>query len=244
MRLAQQLLDPAPPGNCKLQTQRQYFRLPERGAHTALGDVLTVADLFGQVLRPIAERYELIAKDPEIFERVIEKQTAQLEKEIDKLRDEAERLGAKSTNLLGRQCWSDCPRRKSRDLCSTGARPFHTALFEEGGWIRFFALLQSRGPTLQLFRNASKCGACLRCAMGGQSCTFSNIFFLTLAFLSVTPLLASFFDRVRLDRLGTIRLNADWLSARPMRPEVPRSGVSALSAISLRRISPPPGQRG
>jgi len=31
------------------------FRLPERGAHTALGDVQTVADLFGQVLRPIAE---------------------------------------------------------------------------------------------------------------------------------------------------------------------------------------------
>ena len=48
------LLDPVPAGNCKLQTLRQYYRLPERGAHTALGDVQTVADLMAQVLRPIA----------------------------------------------------------------------------------------------------------------------------------------------------------------------------------------------
>ncbi len=52
--LAQRLLDPVPAGNCKLQTLRQYYRLPERGAHTALGDVQTVADLFANVLRPIA----------------------------------------------------------------------------------------------------------------------------------------------------------------------------------------------
>jgi DNA polymerase-3 subunit epsilon len=44
-----------PAGNCKLQTLRQYYRLPERGAHTALGDVQTVADLLANVLRPIAE---------------------------------------------------------------------------------------------------------------------------------------------------------------------------------------------
>jgi len=56
LRLAQRLLDPVPAGNCKLQTLRQYYRLPERGAHTALGDVQTVADLFDQVLRPIAEQ--------------------------------------------------------------------------------------------------------------------------------------------------------------------------------------------
>jgi len=56
LRLAQRLLDPVPAGNCKLQSLRQYYRLPERGAHTALGDVLTVADLFAQVLRPIAEQ--------------------------------------------------------------------------------------------------------------------------------------------------------------------------------------------
>ena len=56
MRLAQRLLDPVPAGNCKLQTLRQYYRLPERGAHTALGDVGTVADLFATVLRPIAEQ--------------------------------------------------------------------------------------------------------------------------------------------------------------------------------------------
>jgi len=55
LRLAQRLLDPVPAGNCKLQTLRQYYRLPERGAHTGLGDVETVADLMAQVLRPIAE---------------------------------------------------------------------------------------------------------------------------------------------------------------------------------------------
>ena len=43
-------------GNCKPQTLRQYYRLPERVAHTALGDVATVADLFATVLRPIAEQ--------------------------------------------------------------------------------------------------------------------------------------------------------------------------------------------
>jgi DNA polymerase-3 subunit epsilon len=56
LRLARRLLDPVPAGNCKLQTLRQYYRLPERGAHTALGDVGTVADLFATVLRPIAEQ--------------------------------------------------------------------------------------------------------------------------------------------------------------------------------------------
>lgn len=55
LRLAQRLLDPVPAGNCKLQTLRQYYALPERGAHTALGDVETVADLLGRVLRPLAE---------------------------------------------------------------------------------------------------------------------------------------------------------------------------------------------
>ena len=55
LRLAQRLLDPVPAGNCKLQTLRQYYRLPERGAHTGLGDVETVVDLMSQVLRPIAE---------------------------------------------------------------------------------------------------------------------------------------------------------------------------------------------
>jgi DNA polymerase III epsilon subunit-like protein len=54
LRLAQRLLDPVPAGNHKLQTLRQYYRLPERGAHTALGDVQTVIDLMQLVLRPLA----------------------------------------------------------------------------------------------------------------------------------------------------------------------------------------------
>jgi DNA polymerase III epsilon subunit-like protein len=59
LRLAQRLLDPVPAGNCKLQTLRQFYRLPERGAHSAMGDVLTVIDLFKRVLKPIAERKHL-----------------------------------------------------------------------------------------------------------------------------------------------------------------------------------------
>jgi DNA polymerase-3 subunit epsilon len=54
-RLTQRLLDPVPAGNCKLQTLRQFYRLPERGSHTALGDTLTVVDLIKKVLTPIAE---------------------------------------------------------------------------------------------------------------------------------------------------------------------------------------------
>jgi DNA polymerase III epsilon subunit-like protein len=59
LRLAQRLLDPVPAGNHKLQTLRQFYRLPERGAHSALGDVLTVIDLFQSVLRPICEQRHL-----------------------------------------------------------------------------------------------------------------------------------------------------------------------------------------
>ena len=55
LQLAQRLLDPVPAGNCKLQTLRQYYHLPARGAHTALGDVETVIDLGQQVLRPLSE---------------------------------------------------------------------------------------------------------------------------------------------------------------------------------------------
>ena len=55
LAFAQRLLDPVPAGNCKLQTLRQYYRLPERGAHTALGDVETVIDLMTQILRPLAQ---------------------------------------------------------------------------------------------------------------------------------------------------------------------------------------------
>ena len=63
LKLAQRLLDPVPAGNCKLQTLRQFYRLPERGAHTALGDVDTVADLLSTVLRPIALSRGLVTWD-------------------------------------------------------------------------------------------------------------------------------------------------------------------------------------
>lgn len=39
-----------------MQTLRQYYHLPERGAHTALGDVQTVIDLMQLVLRPLAKQ--------------------------------------------------------------------------------------------------------------------------------------------------------------------------------------------
>ena len=55
LNLTQRLLDPVPAGNCKLQTLRQYYGLPGRGAHTALGDVETVIDLLQSVLRPLCE---------------------------------------------------------------------------------------------------------------------------------------------------------------------------------------------
>ncbi len=45
-----------PAGIRKLQALRQDYRLPERGAPAALGDVGTVADLFATVLRLIAEQ--------------------------------------------------------------------------------------------------------------------------------------------------------------------------------------------
>ena len=55
LRLAQRLLDPVPAGDCKLETLRQYFRLPQRNGHGAPGNVETVVNLLGQVLRPLAE---------------------------------------------------------------------------------------------------------------------------------------------------------------------------------------------
>ncbi len=56
LELTRRLLDPVPAGNCKLQTLRQFYRLPERGAHTGLGDVQTVIDLFDEVLQPLAKQ--------------------------------------------------------------------------------------------------------------------------------------------------------------------------------------------
>jgi DNA polymerase III epsilon subunit-like protein len=63
LRLTQRLIDPVSSGNHKLQTLRQFYRLPERGAHTALGDVQTVIDLLTTVLRPLAAELGLQTVD-------------------------------------------------------------------------------------------------------------------------------------------------------------------------------------
>jgi hypothetical protein len=55
LELTQRLLDPSPAGDCKLQTLRQFYRLPERGSQSALSDMLTVADLLEKILQPMAE---------------------------------------------------------------------------------------------------------------------------------------------------------------------------------------------
>jgi len=56
LELTRRLLDPVPAGNCKLQTLRQFYHLPERGAHTGLGDVQTVCDLFSDVVQTLAKK--------------------------------------------------------------------------------------------------------------------------------------------------------------------------------------------
>lgn len=55
LRLTQRLLDPIPTSTCKLQTLQHYYRLPARETKSALGSVQTLADLFEQVLQPIAQ---------------------------------------------------------------------------------------------------------------------------------------------------------------------------------------------
>ena len=62
-RLAQRLLDPIDTENLKLQTLRQYYNLPIRGAHSAYGDVETVIDLISAVIFPLLERNELNTYD-------------------------------------------------------------------------------------------------------------------------------------------------------------------------------------
>ena len=48
--LTRRLLDPISAGDFKLQTLRSYYDLPERAAHSADGDVLTLVDLMTQVI--------------------------------------------------------------------------------------------------------------------------------------------------------------------------------------------------
>ena len=50
LKLVRKLMRPSPAGNYKLQILRSHFGLPDRVAHSALGDVLTVIDLIKVVL--------------------------------------------------------------------------------------------------------------------------------------------------------------------------------------------------
>lgn len=59
LRFAQRLLDPVPAGDCKLRTLSRYYGLPQHDAHPPLGDMATVIELLGGVLRPLAERHGL-----------------------------------------------------------------------------------------------------------------------------------------------------------------------------------------
>jgi DNA polymerase III epsilon subunit-like protein len=56
LKLTRKLTNSSPTENYKLQTLRKFYRLPDSRAHSALGDVQTVIDLFRLVLRPIAEK--------------------------------------------------------------------------------------------------------------------------------------------------------------------------------------------
>jgi DNA polymerase III epsilon subunit-like protein len=54
LRLTRRLLDQNPAGDYKLQTLKAHFGLPDRKAHSALGDVETTIDLIESILAPIA----------------------------------------------------------------------------------------------------------------------------------------------------------------------------------------------
>jgi DNA polymerase III epsilon subunit-like protein len=63
LRLAQRLLYPSPTANFRLETLRGFYNLPARRAHSAVGDVETVVDLLGSVLRPLASERGLNSFD-------------------------------------------------------------------------------------------------------------------------------------------------------------------------------------
>lgn len=77
-QLARRLLDPSPAGSCGLQALRRFYGLGGGDAHTALGDVQTSFELFGQVLRPLLQERGLLSwseiaafSETEWFPRVI-----------------------------------------------------------------------------------------------------------------------------------------------------------------------------
>ena len=70
LRLTKKLFGSSPAGDFKLQTLREHFRLPERDAHSALGDVQTVVDLLRVVLLPQLQKTGL--SDPAAIFRYLE----------------------------------------------------------------------------------------------------------------------------------------------------------------------------
>lgn len=67
LELARRLLNPSPAGNYKLQSLKDHYSLPDRQAHSALGDVNTIIDLLTVVLKGPSERrglttYELLSQ--------------------------------------------------------------------------------------------------------------------------------------------------------------------------------------
>lgn len=56
LALARKLIEPDEVENFKLQTLREHFKLPHRGAHSASGDVRTVIDLLSAVIQPLVRK--------------------------------------------------------------------------------------------------------------------------------------------------------------------------------------------
>ena len=71
LRLAQRLLDPVPAGNCKLQTLRQYYRLPERAARYGARRCRISRRLDGERVAPHsgAARFEIVVGHLRLYER-------------------------------------------------------------------------------------------------------------------------------------------------------------------------------
>ncbi len=53
--LVRKVLDPLPPNHCKIETLRQFYQLPERGALSSLSQLESLVDLLLNVIRPLTD---------------------------------------------------------------------------------------------------------------------------------------------------------------------------------------------